>query len=88
MEVLLKSKKSFITAENINTIIEEEGFNGQIGILHIDIDGMDYWIWKALKVVEPQIVIIEYNSVFGNERAITVPYNADFQRSKYHYSFL
>ena len=84
----LKAKQSFITAENINQLIAEEGITGEIGILHIDIDGNDYWIWKALSVVEPVIMIVEYNSVFGKERAITVPYKADFVRNAAHYSHL
>lgn len=84
----LIAKSSFITAENINQLIAEEEINGRIGLLHIDIDGNDYWIWKALKVVEPIIMIIEFNSVFGFERAITIPYKNDFIRTSEHFSNL
>lgn len=84
----LIAKSSFITAENINQLITEEDINGKIGLLHIDIDGNDYWIWKALKVVEPIIMIVEYNSIFGYERAITIPYKADFVTSVAHFSNL
>jgi len=84
----LIAKSAFITAENINQLIEEENIIGNIGLLHIDIDGNDYWIWKALKVVDPIIMIVEYNSVFGYERAITIPYKADFVRTTAHYSNL
>ncbi len=78
----------FVTAENINENIEKAGFSDEIGILHIDIDGNDYWVWKALFCINPAIVIMEYNSGFGSERAITVPYDADFQRTKAHHSNL
>lgn len=84
----LIAKSAFITAENINQLIIEEGIKGNIGLLHIDIDGNDYWIWKALKAVEPIIMIVEYNSVFGYERAITIPYKADFVRTSAHHSNL
>lgn len=84
----INAKNVFINAENVNEVILSEGIKGQIGLLHIDIDGMDYWIWNALNIIEPQIVIIEYNSVFGNERPITVPYRSDFVREKSHHSFL
>jgi hypothetical protein len=77
---------SFITAENINTLLETHGFSGEIGILHIDIDGNDYWVWKAITVANPIMVIVEYNSAFGDERAITVPYQPDFVASDAHYS--
>lgn len=84
----LVAKKSFITAENINQLIAEENINGKIGLLHIDIDGNDYWIWKVLNVVEPIIMIVEYNSIFGCEKAITIPYQTDFVSSKAHFSHL
>ncbi len=84
----LISKASFVTAENINQLITEEDIHGTIGLLHIDIDGNDYWIWKALKVVEPIIMIVEFNSLFGYERAITIPYKANFSRTNEHFSNL
>ncbi len=84
----LIAKSAFITSDNINQLIEEEGIKGQIGLLHIDIDGNDYWVWKALEVVHPIIMIVEYNSIFGYERAITISYKPDFVWTKAHYSNL
>lgn len=84
----LVAKNAFITAENINDLISDEGFSGEIGLLHIDIDGNDYWVWKALEVVKPIIMIVEYNSGFGCERPITIPYQSDFVWTKAHYSNL
>lgn len=84
----LAAKNAFITAENINQLISEEGINGNIGLLHIDIDGNDYWVWKAINTIRPDIVIVEYNSVFGIEKPITVPYQPDFVRTKSHFSNL
>ena len=84
----LKAKSLFITKENINKEIKESGFEGEIGILHIDIDGNDYWIWDEIDVVNPEIVIMEYNSVFGNNAAISIPYQKDFYVTNAHYSNL
>ncbi|MFN6089413.1 MAG: hypothetical protein ACK47E_11770 [Cyclobacteriaceae bacterium] len=78
---------AFVTAENINELIRQS-FTGEIGLLHIDIDGNDYWIWKTINVINPIIVIIEYNSVFGSVNPWTIPYDADFVRSNKHYSNL
>lgn len=78
----------FITKDNINKIISENGFNGEIGILSIDIDGNDYFIWESINSVKPDIVIIEYNSVFGKRSAVTIPYDPGFYRTKAHYSNL
>ncbi len=82
------AKTAFITSENINTLIKEAGIIGEIGLLHIDIDGNDYWIWKALTIVEPIIMIVEYNSLFGSDLPITIPYKEDFNRTDAHYSNL
>ncbi len=79
---------TFITKDNINQVIEDAGFIGNIGLLHIDIDGNDYWIWDAITVIHPDIVIVEYNSLFKIDRPITIPYKADFVRGKEHYSNL
>jgi hypothetical protein len=84
----ITAKTAFITAENINELIDSSGFKDEIGLLHIDIDGNDYWVWKAITVIDPIIAIIEFNSVFGKDRSITVPYRDDFQRGKAHYSNL
>lgn len=84
----LKAEYAFITAENINNIFEKNGISGEIGILSIDIDGNDFWVWKAIKNVNPAIVICEYNHRLGKERAVTIPYRADFIRSEAHYSNL
>jgi len=78
----------FVTRENINTILRDAGFMGRIGILSIDVDGIDYWVWEAINVLDPALVIVEYNSLFGGREAVTIPYQADFARGKAHYSFL
>jgi hypothetical protein len=78
----------FIRRENINSIIEEAGFSGRIGLLSIDVDGNDYWIWEALSAVDPAIVVVEYNGIFGSSEAVTIPYQADFVRQNAHYSYL
>lgn len=84
----LTAAEAFVTKDNINGILEELGLGGDVGLLHIDIDGNDYWVWQAIDVISPAIVILEYNSVFGIDRSITVPYVADFDRTSAHYSNL
>ena len=79
---------AFVDRSNINELLDEQGFSGELGLLHIDIDGNDYWVWDAVTTCSPVLVIIEYNSVFGPEHAVTVPYAADFFRGSAHYSNL
>ena len=82
----VKPVRAFITAENINDLCRENGFTGKIGLLSIDIDGNDYWVWKAIDVVDPDIVICEYNPRFGDKKAVTIPYDPEWTRFKGHYS--
>jgi hypothetical protein len=84
----LKAVQAFIDKDNINGVLFDNGISGDIGILSIDIDGNDYWVWQAIDVVNPAIVIIEYNSRFGKDKAVTIPYDPAFVRSKAHYSML
>lgn len=84
----LTAVHSFITKENINSLISNYTPIKDIGLLSIDIDGNDYWVWEAISVVEPRIVVCEYNSAFGNMQAVSIPYKADFTRRSAHYSEL
>ncbi len=84
----LHAEHAFITSDNINDIIGSKGIQGDIGILSVDIDGNDYWVWKAIDVVSPRVVVVEYNSRFGAEREVTIPYDPGFLRSKAHPSMI
>jgi hypothetical protein len=84
----LKAECAFITRDNINDLIARNGITGDIGILSVDIDGNDYWVWEAISCISPRIVICEYNSLFGAVAKVTTPYQDDFQIYKTHYSGL
>jgi hypothetical protein len=79
---------ALITRDNVDNLFTDNCFSGDIGLLSIDIDGNDYWIWDAISAVQPRIIICEYNSVLGKKHAITIPYQADFNRTKAHFSNL
>jgi hypothetical protein len=84
----LEAVCSFINKDNINAIIRNAGFVGEIGLLSVDIDGNDYWVLQAIDVVNPVIIVAEYNGLWGSERALTVPYDASFVRNRAHHSNL
>ena len=79
---------AWIHRDNINELVGDAGFSGKIGLLSIDIDGNDFWVWEAIKVIDPVIIVIEWNSVFGAKHAVTIPYSEFFNRQKAHYSCL
>lgn len=84
----LTANCAFIDRDNINRLLEDGGMSGPVGLLSVDIDGNDYWVWKSIDVVNPAIVVAEYNAVLGDIHALTVPYRADFQRTQAHHSNL
>jgi len=85
----LNCKSAWIDKDNINDLLKESGFSN-IGLLHIDLDGNDYYLLQEIdfSTFNPSILVMEYNSVFGSERPISIPYSKDFQRTKVHYSNL
>jgi hypothetical protein len=56
--------ESFVTAENIESLLSGAKCPRDLDFLSIDIDGNDYHIWKALQTFKPRVLAIEYNAVF------------------------
>lgn len=81
--------QAWVTKENVNRLITENGFSGDVDLLSLDLDGVDYWIWREINCIRPRIVVVECNKIWGPDEAVTVPYRADFReygetRSGYH----
>jgi len=74
---------SWVTRENVNKVIRENGFEGTVDLLSIDVDGVDYWILEAINVIEPRVIVVEYQDIVGPEMALTVPYRDDFNAYEY-----
>jgi len=70
---------AWITRENINDLIGEHGFEGPVDLLSVDIDGNDYWIWEAIEIIRPRVVIAEIQCIWGADRAVSVPYSPEFK---------
>jgi hypothetical protein len=73
---------SWVTKANVNDLLSENGFSGEIDLLSLDLDGIDYWIWEAIERVTPRVVVLEYHDILGPDRAWTVPYADDFSLAK------
>jgi hypothetical protein len=71
-------RQAWVTAENVNDLVREAGIEGEIDLLSVDLDGVDYWIWKALDCARPRIVVAEFNDAWGPYDSVTVPYDPDF----------
>lgn len=77
-------KQSFVTRENVAGLLKSSNAHPEADLFSLDIDGNDYWIWEALTDFKPRLAVVEYNAVFGPERAVTIPYKADFCAGEKH----
>jgi hypothetical protein len=78
---------AWITPESVNELLTEYGYAGEVDLLSIDIDGNDYWVWQAITVCSARVVMLEYNSMFGPERAVSVPYDPQFNRRDHRFCY-
>ena len=82
----LQALAAWIDRDNINELISSAGISGEIGILSVDIDGNDYWIWEAINCINPIIVVCKWNSAFGPDHSVSIPYDPLFNRTTAHHS--
>jgi hypothetical protein len=77
--------QEFITAENIEDLFRKYNVPEHFDLLSIDIDGNDYWVWKAITHYRPRVVIVEYNAHIPPEESKAIPYNPNFRWDKTDY---
>lgn len=71
----LKVLNAFITKDNINELFESQQIKGEIDLLSIDIDRNDYYIFDSVSVVNPRVIIVEYNGKIPPNCEWIMPYN-------------
>jgi hypothetical protein len=69
----------------VATLFRDAGVPEEFALLSIDIDGNDYWVWKALDRFRPKVVVIEYNGFLPPPLSKVIPYDPDFQWSGTRY---
>lgn len=79
----------WVTPNNINDIIAigKKEF-GKIDILSIDLDGNDYWVLESANLLDIDVLVVEYNAIFGSVLAVSIPRNDKFDRFSAHFSGL
>ena len=69
---------TWVDRETVNEMVEANGYSGEVELLSLDLDGVDYWIWDAIEVIRPKVVVAETQCIWGAEDSVTVPYRRDF----------
>jgi hypothetical protein len=81
----VECRKMFVTRDNVRELKSIAPCHDP-DVLSLDIDGNDYYVAQAIldNGFRPKIFVVEYNSVYGPERSVTVEYEKDFVFTKAH----
>jgi hypothetical protein len=76
----VKLVQALVTVENASRIFAEAGVPREFDLLSIDIDGNDYWVWKALLAqFRPLACVIEFNANYPPPARWVIEYDAGFR---------
>lgn len=70
---------AWIDAEHVDALITSNGMQGEIDLLSLDMDGVDYWVCRSITSVTPRVIVVEYNAGLGPHESVSVPYRLDFR---------
>ncbi len=74
-----KAVQRRVTASNVADVFAELEVPFDFGVLSIDIDGLDWWVWEALPGRwRPRVVVIEYNAELPACEHKVMPYDEDY----------
>lgn len=57
----------FESSDNLESILSKTSIPKEFGLVSIDVDGCDYYIWESMQNYKPLVVIIEYNPTIPND---------------------
>ncbi len=83
----VQAVSAWITPETVNDLLTQHGMTGEVDLLSVDVDGNDYWVWQAVTACTSRVVVLEYNSMFGPDRAVTIPYDPQFNRRDHRFCY-
>jgi hypothetical protein len=70
-------ERQMVTIANVNAVAVQAG--AEVDLLSLDVNGIDYYLWNALRSVSPRVVVIEYNALFRPPVSWRIPYADDFR---------
>ena len=68
-----------VEPDNVEALFAAAGVPEEPDVLSIDVDGNDYWIWKAITRHRPRLVVIEYNGSLDPSSRRVMPYRPGFR---------
>jgi hypothetical protein len=79
----LEILQMFATRESAGQV-RKTALHADPDVFSLDIDGNDYYLACAMLAsgFRPKVFVVEYNSAFGPEKSVTIPYRKDFHFAK------
>ncbi len=71
--------QAWVETDNVNRLLDELGVDAEPDLFSLDMDGVDYWIWKAIERIRPRVVLCETHNIIPLPLALTVPYQPGFR---------
>lgn len=71
--------RSWVTRDNVNELFTRTGFDGEIDLLALDMDGVEFHVWESLTATNPRVLVTEINDLWPAETCVTVRYRDDFR---------
>lgn len=78
--------QEWISPSTINDTLTKHGLSGEVDLLSLDMDSLDYWVWEQIDVISPRAMICEFNNLWPADKALTVPNDPQF-KPEYNSSF-
>jgi hypothetical protein len=69
---------AWITKDNVNELLTQSGCTGEVDLFSLDMDGNDYWIWDAIRAINPRLLVFETQNIIPADRSLTIEYRPDF----------
>jgi hypothetical protein len=64
--------QGWVTVENVNDLLAQSGCAGEVDLFSLDIDGNGYWIWDAIEVINPRLLVFETHNIIPSDKSLTI----------------
>lgn len=68
---------AWLTRDNVRNLLAKHGYDRDVDLLSIDVDGTDLWLLRAIEPTA-SVLVVEFNNRLPASLALTVPYRDDF----------
>jgi hypothetical protein len=68
-----------VEPDTVEALFAQAGVPEEPDVLSIDVDGNDYWIWKAIGRFRPRLVVVEYNGSLDPASRRVMPYTPGYR---------